>query len=181
MIPIPDNISATEARRFRSHVGQPTHGGCMEWTGSLTAGRYGRVRLRKHVLMAHRVSWAIAHGPVPVGLCVCHHCDNTTCVNPEHLFAGTHTDNMRDCSAKRRFTAGRLSYARAHPELMARGERSAMARVTTAMVLEIRSLYAGGGLLQREIADRFGVSKQHISRLVLGQRWRHVTQAGEQT
>ena len=89
--------------RFWSKV-QKTDG-CWLWTGSRNrTWAYGRFRSgpgRRSVL-AHRFAWELVHGPIPGGLFVCHHCDNPSCVNPEHLFLGTHTDNMRDMVNKGR-------------------------------------------------------------------------------
>lgn len=83
--------------------------GCWEWTGSRTApGWHGRVSVNGVMVMAHRVSWEMAHGPIPEGLSVLHHCDNPPCVNPDHLYLGTAKDNARDMVAR-----GRLNSANA--------------------------------------------------------------------
>lgn len=74
---------------------------CWIWTGKLLHG-YGRVALNNREILAHRLSWFFAHGEIPENKLVCHKCDNTLCVNPSHLFIGTQTDNMRDCSNKNR-------------------------------------------------------------------------------
>jgi hypothetical protein len=79
---------------------------CWQWTGSVS-GRYGHGeigagRRGEGNLKAHRVSWEIHHGPIPIGLQVLHRCDNGLCVNPGHLRLGTQGDNMREMSAKGR-------------------------------------------------------------------------------
>jgi hypothetical protein len=76
--------------------------GCWEWIADRTAKGYGRKRWGSRVVLAHRLSWELANGPIPAGLSVCHHCDNPPCVRPSHLFLGTARENVRDMVQKGR-------------------------------------------------------------------------------
>lgn len=80
-------------------------GECWVWTGGTIGGGYGRFSAAK--ILAHRHAWALTNGPVPDGLDVLHRCDNPPCVRPDHLFLGTHTENMRDMTSKGRRAAMR--------------------------------------------------------------------------
>lgn len=79
--------------------------GCWGWEGSKDTGGYGRLWIAGKTFAAHRISWELTNGAIPLGLLVLHRCDNRECVNPAHLFLGTHTDNMRDKMAKGRHVA----------------------------------------------------------------------------
>jgi hypothetical protein len=91
--------SPEAVRRFWAKVHRSD--GCWEWTGKRANG-YGRFVTPpgRRMWGAHRFSWIVANGPIPDGLWVLHHCDNKPCVRPDHLFLGTHTDNMRDAWRK---------------------------------------------------------------------------------
>jgi len=83
----------------------PGEGACWEWTGFRNPGGYGTIGKggdKSPKLLAHRVSWEIANGPIPPGLYVLHHCDNPGCVRPSHLHLGTDADNQREMAQRRR-------------------------------------------------------------------------------
>lgn len=93
-----DSIRATLARRSVE-----TDCGCLEWTGAKCVNGYGRVKVCGKLHGAHRLAVLVRDGSLPPsGLFVCHSCDNPSCINPDHLFVGTNSDNMRDAFAKGR-------------------------------------------------------------------------------
>ncbi len=130
--------------------------GCWEWAGTLFSNGYGRFK----GVGAHRVAYRLAHGGIPAGYFICHRCDNPRCVNPSHLFAGTHADNMADMVAKGRNAPPRLS-----------GEHHGCAKLNRTQVAEIRSRYASGGVTYRSLAADYGVSNTNIRQIVIGRKW----------
>lgn len=135
---------------------------CWTWTAGVDRRGYGKFRINDDAkdTLAHRFSYELHFGPFDADLCVCHSCDNPPCVNPSHLFLGTRADNNADMVAKGRHANGHLS-----------GERSPTAKLTDAQAREIRVIYETG-LTQREIADKFGVSRSTISNVVLWKNWK---------
>lgn len=86
---------------------------CWIWTSSKTNSGYGlfsRGLYGTKKVYAHRLSWEIHNGSLPGKLFVCHKCDNPPCINPEHLFLGTNSDNIRDCFAKGRGNKTLMNY-----------------------------------------------------------------------
>ena len=77
---------------------------CIEWRGTRTRSGYGQKVIKGKRYRTHRLAYEWANGPIPKGMLVLHSCDNPACCNPNHLFLGTQSDNMRDCANK-----GRLS------------------------------------------------------------------------
>ena len=94
-------------RRFFSNVRISEPDACWEWIGSKYTVGYGQFSIpvdgrNRTMVGAHRFAWALAFGKTPKGMFVCHHCDNPPCVRPDHLFLGTHTENIRDMLRKGR-------------------------------------------------------------------------------
>lgn len=140
--------------RFIAQHGKSDNG-CWEWIGHISTVGYGQIKDRYKTRMAHRVSWELHRGEIPSGLCVCHHCDNRKCVNPDHLFLGTNAENTRDAVSK-----GRHAF----------GERQSKAKLTWEIVNSIRSSTEDA----RVIAKRLGVAFSTIYRVRSGFNWKRV-------
>lgn len=147
-------------KRFWQYVQKGTDKDCWIWTGSKCGrnGTYGQISFNGRRVVAHRVSYILAHGDIPNSLDVCHTCDNSLCVNPAHLWLGTHAENIHDRSVKGRSRAGA---SHKHP----------LAKLNWEMVGQIRTLYRQGGITQRQLARRFGVSAPNISLVITGKAW----------
>ena len=94
--------SALMRARFEAKVVVNLETGCHEWCGVVNSRGYGQLRMDGKLDYAHRIAWRLRRGNIPEGLRVLHHCDNTLCVNPAHLFVGTQLDNIRDMWEKGR-------------------------------------------------------------------------------
>ncbi len=149
--------------------------GCWLWRGPFWGKRYGSFKAHRKVYSAHRFAYELTYGPIPAGLWVLHRCDNPPCVRPDHLFLGTHQDNMDDKIKKGRCASGDQNGARTHFDTHPRGERSGMAKLTAEKVREIRLRYAAGGISFVRLAKEYGVSEATIKEAVYRQTWKHVT------
>lgn len=134
--------------------------GCWIWLGAMQWNGYGAVNIGGKVKRAHRAAFELANQClVPRKTDVCHRCDNRACVNPGHLFTGTRTDNMRDCSAKGRIRIPGL-----------KGEDAPAAKLTEDQVREIRV----DDRSNRALAKIYAVDRRTISLARRGLTWRHI-------
>lgn len=144
---------------FFARVGEPTDGGCMEWQGCRQpppGHAYGRFLHEGRSRYAHRIAWQLMYGPIPNGMDVLHRCDNPPCVNPEHLWLGTHADNMRDAANKGR-VPGRSMPGESHPN----------AKLTWAAVDDVRA----SNLSSKALAAKYGVTVGCIQEVRNGTTW----------
>lgn len=151
-----------DARRIKLFIAKVDKGDlCWQWTASTNASGYGTFATRRGSQLAHRVSFLLHCGDIPPGMCVLHRCDNRRCVNPAHLFLGTHTQNMEDMKVKGRAVGHR-------------GERNPRAILTERDVQSIRDEIANG-VSQKSLAFRYAVSKQTISAISRNRNWKHAS------
>ncbi len=134
---------------------EKTANGCWLWLGAKMPRGYGRVTIAGKGQYTHRVAFTLAKGAIPTGIEVCHSCDNPACINPDHLFLGTHAENMRDCAKKRRY---------------AFGEKNGWVKLTADSVAEIRRQSANG-VPQRSIAAKHGITQSCVSKIIRNVRW----------
>lgn len=157
--------TAPLADRFWSKVAKG--GGCWLWAGGLSTTGYGRLKIEGKWQRAHRVSYRLAYGAIPEGLVICHRCDTPACVNPAHLFAGTHAENMADMVRK-----GRGNWASGCSGFPA-GSAHPNARLTEAAIAAIRSRLSLGEK-PASVAASFGVQSRAIRDVARGRTWSHV-------
>lgn len=135
----------------------PELGPCWIFTGYVFNG-YGHIWDGGRIRQAHCISFELAGERIADGLCVLHRCDNRPCVNPGHLFSGTKKNNSEDMVGKGR---------------QARGTKNGQAKMTDALVRELRVLRDSGRTLQ-DLGGIFGLSKQTVSRICRREAWFHV-------
>ncbi len=145
---------------------------CWLWQGNVLQSGYGRIKISGTTWRAHRLAWMLKYGTIPNGLLICHTCDVKRCVNPAHMFLGTHADNHADRNRKGRQAKGDRNGSRLHPERMPRGEAHGMSRLTTQQVVEIRQKYAHREKSQAALGDEYGVNQTHISRIIRQVNWK---------
>ena len=149
--------------------------GCWNWVGTIGTDGYGKAKRQGKTLRAHRLSYQLYKGEIPEGYFVCHTCDNPKCVNPEHLWAGTHKENELDKDRKgRRSPSPGIS----HRHLMPRGEEVGSSKLNNYLVEEIYKL-GMQNTTAKEIKRvlKLDVSKSAVWRIMKGDSWTHLNLA----
>ena len=151
-------ITTPTSTRFLAKVPDRPDGGCWLWAAARNERSYGTFRVGPRKQYAHRVSYELFVGEVPLGLVVRPTCDCPPCVNPAHLVVGTHLENMADARSRDMFVRGRDHHK---------------AKFTVEDIRTIREARDTGVTLM-SLAAEFGVSHTAISRIANGTRWAHV-------
>lgn len=145
--------------RFESQIDKKNNNECWLWIGEIADHGGGILRIGGQILSAYRLSYEIYTGEITNDLCVCHSCDIRACVNPNHLWLGTHAENMADAAKKNRM----------HP-----GEQSAQSKLKNEQVIEIINLYKTGSYSQQQLGKMFGVEHTQIHQIITGKSWKHL-------
>ena len=146
---------------------QKQDSGCWEFTGSTAQQGYGSIydHSKRRYVRAHRAAWELKNGPIPEGLFICHKCDNPCCVNPDHLFAGTHQDNVNDREAK-----GRGNHSTEH---LHHGFNRFAAKLTPEQVRSIREK-ASQGARPKDLAKEFNTHAVNVRLIIRRKTWQDV-------
>ena len=133
--------------------------GCWIWTRSTTGKGYGVFSFKGRRKKAHHAAYEVFKGPIPSGSHLCHHCDNKLCCNPEHLYVGNQSTNMRDM-----YNRGRGGPPHTP------GEKNGRAKLTEAAVREIRVSLES----YKVLANKYGVTTDTIRNAMFGKTWKHI-------
>jgi len=153
--------------RFQDKYIPEPMSGCWIWIGADFGDvGYGAFHMNGKSVGAHRVSWLLHNGKIQIKMLVCHKCDNRLCVNPRHLFLGTHSDNSKDCARKNRCN---LQRTKERPK----GQTHSHAKLTNEDVLLIRNVLHKT-MPTKEIALKYNIGKDAITRIINRKTWDHL-------
>lgn len=164
------------ADRFFNFIGKKQPNGCILWGGNFMPGTgYGRYKTNtgEHI-PAHRLSYELMVGPFPQELFVLHRCDNPPCINPVHLFIGTHQDNMKDMFSKGRHRSGRGCGSAIGLFSSHKGTSNGSCKLSENQVADIRLRHSNGEK-QNRLSLEFGISKSSVNRIVNMESWIHLS------
>jgi hypothetical protein len=151
----------TPREKFWLFVNKNANNGCWEWTGKLYRNGYGNFQFKGISYLAHRISYKLEYGQIENNLFALHKCDNRKCINPEHLFLGTHIDNMKDMTNKNR-------------QADFKGVQKYNSKLNDDAVIYIRNNYIPFKNMAKDLAEKYGVSTQIIYNVANGNIWKHV-------
>lgn len=147
--------------RFWLYVDKKGDSECWNWVGSVKHG-YGNLHNDKRNIGSHKLSYILHRGKVPEGKEVCHRCNNRACVNPNHLYVGTHKQNMQQVTADKRWL--RMDH---------RGEKNNSAKIKATDVPIIRKLYSMGKYKKKQLAHLYNISISQIGRIINKRAWNY--------
>lgn len=167
----------------------PHLGRCWLWSGAHLPDGRGQFHLDGRTEFASVIAYRLTYGELPAEKpWVLHHCDGgrLCCVRPEHLFAGTHTDNMQDMAAKgrqgtswtadnrHRLARGERHGTKTHPDSVTRGSQRPTAKLTEAIVQDARTRHAAGSATTRQLAQEAGVTVGTMHNVIGRRTWTHI-------
>jgi len=138
-------------KKFWHYVVKGAINECWEWLGYKDKDGYGKIGTRKTNIGAHRISWELHYGEIPTGQMVLHKCNNSSCVNPHHLYLGDHLQNMQD-----RLNAGHYLRNEDHPNTKFPDE----------IVRQIRK----SNLTYQQLSQKYGISESQIGNIKRGEQ-----------
>ncbi len=136
-----------------------TESGCWIWTRCTDQHGYGKTHAFGVAKKAHRLSYELFVGPIPESMHILHRCDVPSCINPAHLRVGTHQENMREMSERKRAPIG---------------SRQGRSKLTEEDVRYIRAEHRAGTINRVALAKKFGIDRSMISHILRRKNWKHI-------
>ena len=133
---------------------------CWNWKAGIKGSGYGNFWIGNRSYQAHRISFILFKGKIKKGNYICHECDNKLCVNPKHLWQGTHLDNMRDKVSKGR-------------QVRMSGSKNGFAKLTDKDVIEIRELYKTGEFTLKQLGKLYKCHYSNIHLITTNKHWKY--------
>lgn len=163
----------TRIRRFWNKVDIKSGRECWEWLGgSRNAFGYGKFSYGNSGGYAHRAAWIMVYGEIPDDMHVLHHCDNPPCCNPQHLWIGTHQDNMKDRDRKGRGLK-RVGLT-TESQIKTQERKHGNQKLAESDVQIIRRIYFIGGATAIRLAIGFSITESAIFAIVARRAWQYV-------
>lgn len=152
-----NDITQQQINYFWSKVDIKSENECWNWLGCKIKG-YGTIKLNQKPIRTHRLSYFLTYGEITTGLLICHKCNNPSCCNPNHLYAGTNKENTQDI-----INSGNFKMV---------GESHWNSKLTFVQVSEIRELLSQG-VKEKEVAKIYSMSKRQINDIKNRKSWNY--------
>lgn len=138
-------------------------GDCLIWHGNGQPGRYGLINYRGKNISTHRAAWLVWKGEIPIELCVCHNCpggDNKKCINPDHLWLGSYSENAKDAIKK--------------GKKILKGNEIGNSFLNEEDILDIRYKYINNISTIENLSNEYNTEKRYIRQIIQRKVWKHL-------
>ena len=144
---------------------------CIEWIGGVDGHGYGRIFVNGKNISTHRLALILKLGRnIHSGMCALHRCHNPKCVNPNHLYEGTHRQNTHDMLNSKRHSYGEKHGKKIFDHIVTHGK----SKYSPESILKIKEMFQSG-LKLKEVQKKTGIAYSYLQKIKYGFVWKHLT------